>query len=225
MIIEEAQRLAKQFNIAPTQVVREEWEIKILTILFNLPIGNKLYFKGGTAVRLAYGSPRFSEDLDFSMIKTIREIEFKNFVKEVVKKYPELTLSDLKAKFYTLLAEFKIKESFLAQNFSIKIEVSKRKKPVYQSSIRLLTSPTTNLQVLGRVETIEDLYHEKLTTYIDRRKPRDLFDIWFMCQKMKNQLPTNLPKIAKMAIRQELGKYLPRSYTSVVTQLEQTYGR
>jgi predicted nucleotidyltransferase component of viral defense system len=46
-------------------ILREYLQYKILQILFNSEMANKIAFLGGTALRIAYGNNRFSEDLDF----------------------------------------------------------------------------------------------------------------------------------------------------------------
>ncbi len=56
-----AEQKSSQLKIDKTQVVREYWELIVLKGLFESPIGRFLIFKGGTALRLTYGSPRFSE--------------------------------------------------------------------------------------------------------------------------------------------------------------------
>lgn len=70
-------------------ILREYLQYKILDIIFRQPIASKLSFIGGTAIRICYGSLRFSEDLDFdnfglsdeefislsSVIKTELELE------------------------------------------------------------------------------------------------------------------------------------------------------
>jgi len=220
---EEAGRLARELKIDITQVVREEWEVKLLALLFEQPLGNRLYFKGGTALRLVYGSPRFSEDLDFTATQPITQKMFTAFIESVAASYPQTRVSDLKAKFYTLLAEFKISESFLPSNFSMKIEVSTRRQR-YQPTLALVNSPTTNMQVLARVERLEDVYQEKQVALGSRRKPRDLFDLWYIAQQLRRPLPVDLPKLPRREIRQELLRYLPASFAPVVAQLEKTYG-
>ncbi len=52
-----AERLAEELKIDVTQVVREFWEVLFLKVLLESPHGKNLVFKGGTALRLAYGSP------------------------------------------------------------------------------------------------------------------------------------------------------------------------
>ncbi len=46
-------------------ILREYLQYKILDIIFKNKVANKLSFLGGTAIKICYGSGRFSEDLDF----------------------------------------------------------------------------------------------------------------------------------------------------------------
>lgn len=223
MLLQEAEKLANQFNLDISQIVREEWEIKILDVIFNSSLRDKLYLKGGTALRLSYNSPRYSEDLDFDLIKKVSEEEFSRVIKKIGNQL-NIKISDLHSKFYTHLAEFKISQDFLPRNFSIKIEISKRDKK-YHYAPSLLTSPTTNMQVLAFVETIEDILQDKIETLKTRSKARDLFDIWFISQKMRQPLPNKLPKISKKDIRQELSRFLPSNYQPVIKNLEDLYGK
>ena len=222
MIQEEAERWAKELKIDSTQVIREEWELKILKILFDSALGQKVYFKGGTALRLAFGSPRFSEYLDLTAFRSITKEEFRSFAKMVSQSSPSIKISDLKSKFYTHLAEFKITENYLPKNFSIKVEISKREtKSRY--SLRMLTSAVSDLQVLANVEELDDIYKEKLAALSSRKKGRDLFDIWYISQKMKRVMPEGLVKINKREIRQ-INKFLPLNLRQITPELEEKYG-
>lgn len=46
-------------------ILREYLQYKILDIIFRDKLASKLSFLGGTAIKICYGSQRFSEDLDF----------------------------------------------------------------------------------------------------------------------------------------------------------------
>lgn len=46
-------------------LLREYLQYKILDVIFSSRYGQKLAFMGGTAIHIAHGLPRFSEDLDF----------------------------------------------------------------------------------------------------------------------------------------------------------------
>src|SRR3989344_8171288 len=57
-------------------IYREYAQHLFLQSLYQAKNSNKILFKGGTAYRIAYKSPRFSEDLDFSACQTgKKEIE------------------------------------------------------------------------------------------------------------------------------------------------------
>lgn len=63
-------------------ILREYLQYKILQYIFDQPNAQKLCFMGGTAIHLAYGSPRFSEDLDFDN-RGLNEKDFKMFADTV----------------------------------------------------------------------------------------------------------------------------------------------
>lgn len=220
-----AYKLAKENQIDVTQIVREEWEMKILKEIFESDLGKSIYFKGGTALRLTYNSPRYSDDLDFTLIKRINKKFWEDMLRSIIKQFPEIKISDQKDKFYTYFGELKIKENYLPLSFSIKIEISKRTKEKYKYSFKLLTSKTTNIQVLAQVEDLEEIKKEKRLALSSRNLPRDLFDLWFMAQKMKESMDKNLKKIDKKFLRQELNKYLPKNYYPVAQELVNKYGK
>src|SRR3989339_1701794 len=65
-------------------IFREYLQYKILEVIFNSKMANKLAFLGGTALRIAYGNTRFSEDLDFDNFG-LTEKQFETLVGEVKK--------------------------------------------------------------------------------------------------------------------------------------------
>ncbi len=67
---ETLQKLAIQYQTSLfPNIVREYFQHLFLSELYKFPDGEKMLFKGGTALRVIYGSPRFSEDLDFSLLE------------------------------------------------------------------------------------------------------------------------------------------------------------
>ena len=62
--------LSKHFQIDEFTIMREYLQILFLTYLYGEKEADKIFFKGGTAIRLLFGSTRFSEDLDFSVLDT-----------------------------------------------------------------------------------------------------------------------------------------------------------
>jgi len=96
-----AEQKALELKIDKAQVVRESRELIALKGLYESPIGRYLIFKGGTALRLTYGSPRFSEDLDFFLTQDTLKKKFASLVKkikalrELSKKFPPYVRSYL----------------------------------------------------------------------------------------------------------------------------------
>ncbi|MEW6409793.1 MAG: nucleotidyl transferase AbiEii/AbiGii toxin family protein [Nitrospirota bacterium] len=214
-----AENLSKRLRIDIAQVVREFWETVILKGLFDAPEGRFIIFKGGTALRFVYGSPRFSEDLDFSLTEDKLKVKFKPLIKRIVSPYSELSITNLEEKYYTYLGEIKITEGYLSSPFRIKIEISKRRERGYKSELSLISSPLSTIQCLGRVSTLEQLYKDKLTCIADRAKPKDVFDLWYICQKLKKTYAPETISISKKELVRELRKYLPKDFWAVIDNL------
>ncbi|MDA2936256.1 nucleotidyl transferase AbiEii/AbiGii toxin family protein [Patescibacteria group bacterium AH-259-L05] len=66
-------------------ILREYLQYKILDIVFRNKIASRLSFLGGTAIRLCYGSSRFSEDLDFDNFN-LDTSEFSRLCEDIKKK-------------------------------------------------------------------------------------------------------------------------------------------
>jgi predicted nucleotidyltransferase component of viral defense system len=212
---------AHLFKIAVEHVVRESYEMQLLLALFESRLGRALVFKGGTALRLAYGSPRFSDDLDFSLVAPVPDDTFVAVVKTVHERLPQVTMVEALAKRFTLFARFKVSEAYLPQPFSIKLEISTRPE-IWERArdveLRLLASDFTNVTVLAQVATLERMWADKQTAVADRRQPRDLYDLWFITQKLRREFSVELAGFDRRAIRRELRKYLPQSHWGVIEQ-------
>lgn len=219
---EEALKLAQRVQIDLEQIVREEYEILILNELANSSFGKYLIFKGGTALRLAYKSPRFSEDLDFSLSKAISFSDFQHTLQALVKKFPNLKIKNLREKYFTIFALISIKEEFLPQSFSIKVEISRRPvkwKKNQDYLLKNLESETSPLQIVIFTVSIDMLYKDKLQLIRERAKARDLFDLWFLSQKLAKPFPKTKYHLNQKQIKSELRKYLPKTHWRVIEEL------
>jgi predicted nucleotidyltransferase component of viral defense system len=211
------QSLSKELKIDIERLAREYWEMMVLREISQSKIGDFLIFGGGTALRLAFGSPRFSDDLDFYLRKKLSFTLFKKEIEKISQKL-NLKITDLYNKFYTLLAEFQIKEDFLVLPFKLKIEVRKKIiKKGYET--RLLFSPCVNFQVLLYVLEIQKLKEFKEKALKERKDPRDLFDLWFISQKLKEPFKKSKINIERKKIKQTLSKFLPLDYKGVIEEL------
>jgi predicted nucleotidyltransferase component of viral defense system len=219
MDVSTAKALANRLQISVDCVVREEHEMVLLKELYESEFGVHLMFKGGTALRLAYGSPRFSEDLDFTALGDLNAEKLIEFLKRVGKRYPAIAGLEAREKFYTVLAIAKIKEDFLSHPFPIKVEISKRKGTWVQGADyteKVITSEATPLTVLARVASLEEILREKKEALRSRQAARDVFDYWFINQLLKKDVKPDLAGFDRKAAKSELHRLLTKPYWRVV---------
>lgn len=216
-----AQQLSKKLKISAPQIVREEYEMVILKELFSSPVGGKLVFKGGTALRLGYNSPRFSDDLDFSTVGKIKQKTFKEVCQDIANSNQNIFLIEALEKAYTLFALFKISDPSLTQNFSIKVEISTRKEDLKEGKDyipMLLKSLVSPINLIVNTTTLEKILSDKVS--IKPKRIRDVFDIWFIEQKLGNvSIKMDFSEFNKNEVRRELNKLLPISYKGLIENL------
>jgi len=214
-----AEFLSKKFKIDISQIVREFWEMVILYEISKSSVGKWLIFKGGTALRLSYNSPRFSEDLDFSLIRDKLNInQFKKLLVDIINEYPNVSIDDFCEKYNTYFGELKIIDNILPYPFRLKIEISKRKISSYAYEPRFIVSDAVPARFIMNVFTVDQIYKDKEDCIKTRAKPRDYFDLWYISQIIG--LPYKFKsKINKIEIVREMRKYLPRNLYQVIDLL------
>lgn len=87
LLSERLKELAVKNQTTELNIRREYVQHLFLSYFYRQPHTDGIFFKGGTALRFVFSSPRFSEDLDFSaslynvseiensMVNTLKEIE------------------------------------------------------------------------------------------------------------------------------------------------------
>lgn len=214
-----AETLEKKLGISQEQIVREEYEMISLKALFESELGKSFVFRGGTALRLAYGSSRFSEDLDFSIIEDFDKKELKAVLKRIADQNEALRLKEALQKKYTYFGLFRVKEYFLKQAFSIKFEASIRPADWRKDKdYKLLTlnSQVTNLTVLAQIASLEWIEKEKKT--IKPPRVRDVFDLWFIGQKLGKPVEMDFSAWEAKIVKRELHKLLPEKDRRLLAQ-------
>jgi predicted nucleotidyltransferase component of viral defense system len=148
-------------------------------------------FKGGTCLRYLYGTGRFSEDIDFNITigpsgfreqvgSTLREIEAvgidNGFLKE-----------ELFRDAYTCEIWFHgpLHRGTEQTRNKLRIDAGKRGGMLRAPRWELIPSeyPETREQFLVQTMDEEELLAEKVRTMLDRRKGRDMYDVWFLLKK------------------------------------------
>lgn len=214
--------LAKTIQISADQIIREEVELYFLNELANHSLSQKLAFYGGTALRLAYGSPRFSDDIDLISIKKTNFADLIELAEKIARDNSNWRLKDIKHKRQTMFALFLIKDKNLKHAYSLKIEIHQPAKKVrLPMELRLIKSPASVLEPLLLVPTLPALRQMKIDALADRKKARDIFDLWYIAQTEKTafKLPAKLPTYSQREFQNELKVFLPKKYYPIIEQL------
>lgn len=163
-----------------TVVFREYLQLLFLNALYITTGSEKIYFKGGTAIHLILKSPRFSEDLDFTV-----ELEESNFINLVSKVFEKLSKEEnisfkerktITGKRFLLTAAppFIDYKAFVHLDFSFREKVITPEKSIIKSDFPILfTSYIYHLSA-------EELLAEKIRAILTREKGRDLYDLWYL---------------------------------------------
>ena len=151
-----------------------------------------LVFKGGTCLRKLHGLPRFSEDLDFSLASPdVGEAEVRATVEEGASMMGRagmlVEVKGWKARRGGYLCRLRYEGPlFTGDDLSrgtLQVEVSRTvpiKEPVWTSIASDYVDAGT---FLVRAMDPKEMAAEKLRSLRQRRKPRDLLDVWFLLGK------------------------------------------
>jgi predicted nucleotidyltransferase component of viral defense system len=185
---------ARKYQIDVFTVLREYLQIVLLNAMFKIDIGNLLVFKGGTAMRLMYGSPRFSEDLDFNAMtgKDVLRKLIKEVVYEAKKSVPGLSLKELKS-VGGFNAKVYLKTEIAPMPLTVKFDFSEREKTRQKIEKTISTELPIQSYSLIVAMSEQEILAEKIRTIFQRKKGRDMYDIWYLLNK-KVMLDTRLLK-------------------------------
>ncbi len=235
MITNEAlEKLSRQYQTGVfPNIVREYFQHVFLSELYKLPNAEKLLFKGGTALRVIYDSPRFSEDLDFSLFGVAQD-NIKPFVENLfIHVLAEMAHADIKVELgdkigatsggYFGVATFRM---FEYPSVGVEINVSSRNGRSVVGEVDSVANnfvPTYTVIHLPQNELVEEKIFDAL---VKRKKPRDFYDLYFIMRKgilsvdQKKRLTEIKDEIIaaakKINFRGELGAFLPADQQAII---------
>ncbi len=213
------EKFTKQQQTSVQNVVREYCQHLFLSFLYQNPGSEKLLFKGGTALRVILKSPRFSEDLDFTGVNVShREIEeiFTNTLANIERTGMAVHVTEAAKTTggYLGIATFEAYD----MKTNVQIEVSLRKGKAFKKTRALITSDYIPAYTLVHL-SLDGIIQGKLEALMDRHKPRDFYDYFFLLSGNHPEARTkeNLKKVLKLLQKEttnfqvELKKFLPAS--------------
>jgi len=232
--IEALEKLGKQYQMGVfPNIVREYFQHVFLSELYKLPDAERLPFKGGTALRIIYGSPRFSEDLDLSLFD-VAQNEIKLFVEGLfVHVLSEMASAGIKVELgdkvgttsggYFGVATFSM---FEYPPVGVEINISARSGKRVRGEVDSVVNnfvPTYTVIHLPQNNLVEEKVFGAL---LERKKPRDFYDFYFIMRKgmvsdeQKRKLAgvkdTILAEAKNINFRGELGAFLPMDQHQII---------
>ncbi len=235
MITQEAiKKLATQYRTTEfPNIVREYFQHLFLSQLYRLEKSDNLLFKGGTALRIIYGSPRFSEDLDFSIFRVeqyIREKFIEDLFTTVLVEIEKTGITvDLGPKPGRTAEGYYGDATFNIYDYgpiSVSINISSRNGRDVKGEIDSVANdfvPTYNVFHLPQEVLVDEKIFDALLT---RWKARDFYDLYFIMRKgilsleQKKRLNKNKDEIIKgsekIDFNAELSVFLPQDQQVIV---------
>ncbi len=177
--------LSRKFAIDEFSVLREYLQILFLSALYEQRESSRIYFKGGTALRLLINSFRFSEDLDFTSLRSGDEIKkiFSKITKRINLVVPEVQLRQVKTGINSLTGFLGYKTDGMKFPLNIHLEFSLRERPLTEKDVVLETLFPVSPYPVVKCLSWEEILAEKIRALMHRAKGRDLFDIWYLLSK------------------------------------------
>lgn len=225
------EKLAIKKQISVENVVREYAQNLFLSHFYTLVGSENILFKGGTALKLVFSSPRYSGDLDFTGLEDGRLYE--NLLGKVMVWFADrgvgLDLVEAKQTSGGHLSILRV--GILDRNLEIKSEVSFRKTgaPVGRESV--VINPEYIPPYSAYILSPSDLVREKIEALLVRSKPRDFFDLYFILrspalrqqlkleEEQRSEIVGLLGKQDKKVLREDLKDLLPKSFWPTISDL------
>jgi predicted nucleotidyltransferase component of viral defense system len=151
----------------------EKFEMETLRVLNQIRMLDKLFFGGGTMLRLCHNLNRYSTDLDFWMKSTDNA---KDIFWKIHQSFSNaFTMKDAEEKTNTLIFEINTPES--VRNLVVEI---RKDQSGFDWERKIAFSSISRVQVAVKALTLEQMMKNKIKAFLARRLIRDCFDIEFL---------------------------------------------
>lgn len=182
----ELERLARQAGVALQ--VQERDYIQQLTLATLSPSRQALVFKGGTALRIVYGSNRYSEDLDFNAYEEPQALKAR--LAATVGRLEAFGLPAAIKRWRVHGGSASAELGYAGPLFdgrsvtrgSIRIDVSLRGERL-ETTTRLVKPPYPDVvPFLVETASLAEIAAEKVRALLIAPRPRHLYDLWLLKQ-------------------------------------------
>ncbi len=230
----QVQKLAQMWQTTADNVAREYFQQLFLSRLYQENGSDSLLFKGGTALRIIWRSPRFSEDLDFTGVNiTIKEIEvlMEGALAKIEMEGVQTEIIESKSTSGGYLAIFKFETT--EYKSSIQVEVSLRNGKKGIGTAALIQSDLVVPYTLIHLKE-EFFVAEKIRACLTRGKARDFYDLYFILRgrmafkeafiqdKQLKAKILDVVKSGKLDFKRELKAFLPVNQHMIIKGFPKT---
>ncbi|TSC62013.1 MAG: hypothetical protein G01um101448_392 [Parcubacteria group bacterium Gr01-1014_48] len=217
--------LSTKYQTSEQNIAREYCQHLFLSYLYRKKESERLLFKGGTALRIVFNSPRFSEDLDFSgydfsieQINSLVDSVLVDLDKEginIQKKLNPETGGETSGGYYATIIL-----KLLEFDSEISIQISLRSKEGLKNNTELVENDFVAPYVIVFLDE-SLLVREKVQALLARAKPRDFFDLYFILRNRRlvvyipqdmGDLKNRIIEVLQNGWEKELKIFLPVSY-------------
>ena len=217
---------ARRLQTTELNVAREYCQHLFLRAFYSERGSEHVMFKGGTALRIIYGSLRFSEGLDFSGLRLrVKQIEdwVSSAASEMEREAILVSIEESKATSGGYLGILSCPVHDLPVQIQLQISLRQRSEVAGRG---VVVTPDF-LPAYTLTQLLEELIvGEKLAAVVSRRKARDYYDLYLMLRKgmispeMMSSLGRVRTALAKGTIDfdQDLGPFLPRNQATLVRE-------
>lgn len=172
---------SRLFRIDKLSIFREYLQAAFLLLFYRNEKLKNTYFKGGTCLRIMFGSGRFSEDLDFSTDLHAQEIDnhITNTLINLRHEFPNITVKTLET-LAGLSRKIQIQTPLSPYPTGIKLDFSDRDQVLDP----VISTPKTDypFSILTPIPhlSMKEILAEKVRAILKRKKGRDLYDLYFL---------------------------------------------
>lgn len=230
----QVQKLTERWQTTADNVIREHFQQLFLSSLYQEKGSDSLLFKGGTALRIIWQSPRFSEDLDFTGVSiSVKGIEIlmEGALTKIETEGVQAEIIESKSTSGGYLAIFRFESGEYISRIQVEVSLRDVKKGLGTATLVQsdLVMPYTLIHLKENV-----LVSEKIQACLTRGKARDFYDLYFILRSRMafkeaflkdKQLKAKILKVVKsgkLDFKRELKMFLPISQHMVIKGFPET---
>lgn len=188
-MVETLKKRAQEARIPWTILLKEALQVFFLEVFYSLEPSAQATFQGGTALRLLYGGPRHSEDLDFvtdqpgEYWEALRPTLYEKLKTQASLLGGDLALTSQKPS--APILRWKLKWRPLTGSEAVWVRAEFARYPAYTRELMPLARPAgfpIGAWMVIPTESREEILADKLAAIGGRPylKARDFFDLWFL---------------------------------------------